>query len=212
MEINNEINREERKSLTIFIAIILLFVVISGGTMAYFAFNTSSNNITGNMGTVNLSLSVTKVLPAGTTDDNLLITSFSDLASNINNKCVYDADYTNCQIYKITLTNNSTNVNTRVEGSVKFDVSTTPNLSWIFMDSYSDTTTYTSASFGSTFNTATSEFVNFKDSYLLQIGNSVDFYIVVWINENSELQTDNGSYTGTVRFMDTNGKGVTATF
>ena len=212
MSMDNDIKRDERKSLKIFIAIILLLVFIAGGTMAYFTFSTSNNNITGNMGTVDLSLTVTKVLPVSSGDDDLLIAKFSDLATNINNKCKYDDDFANCQIYKITLTNNSSDVNTKVEGSVKFDVSTTPNLSWISIDSYSDTNTYTSDSFGSTFNTASSEFVNFKDNYLLQTGRSVDFYIVVWINENNELQTDTGSYTGTVRFRDSNGKGVTATF
>lgn len=212
MNLGNDIKKDESKSLKIFIAIVLLIVVISGGTMAYFAFSTTSNNITGNMGTVDLSLSVTKVLPVGSSDDDLLIAKFSDLATNINNECKYDDDYANCQVYKVTLANNSSDVNTRVVGSIKFNASTTPNLSWVFMDSYSSSTTYTSDSFGSTFNTASSEFVNFKDNYLLQTGRSVDFYIVVWINENNEVQTDTGSYTGTVRFMDTNGKGVTATF
>ena len=111
METNNEIKREEGKSLMIFIAIILLLVVISGGTMAYFTFSTSNNNITGNMGTVDLSLTVTKVLPVSSGDDDLLIAKFSDLATNINNECKYDDDYANCQVYKVTLANNSSDVN-----------------------------------------------------------------------------------------------------
>ena len=40
----------------------------------------------------------------------------------------------------------------------------------------------------------------------------IDFYILIWINETDEIQYDSGSYTGIVRFEDSNGKGVTARF
>ena len=55
---------DDAKILTVPIAIIVLLVIFAGATFAYFAFNASNNNvITGEVGTVNLSLNVSKVLP-----------------------------------------------------------------------------------------------------------------------------------------------------
>lgn len=65
---------------------------------------------------------------------------------------------------------------------------------------------------GNTFNTASSTFTNFVDSYLLAAGSNIDYYILVWVNETEGEQTDEGTYSGIVRFEDSNGKGVTSTF
>lgn len=97
--------------------------------------------------------------------------------------------------------------------SVSFNNTTTPNLAWISLgNSYSSSTTYTSEMLGSSFHTSSAAFTNFVDSYLLSSGTSVDFYLLVWVNESEEEQTDEGSYSGTIRFEDSNGKGVTSTF
>ena len=97
--------------------------------------------------------------------------------------------------------------------SLSFNNATVSNLSWIYLgDSYSSSTTYTSNMLPNTFNTASSTFTNFIDSYLLTSGTNKDFYILVWVNESETEQTDNGTYSGIVRFEDSNGKGVTSTF
>ena len=65
---------------------------------------------------------------------------------------------------------------------------------------------------GDTFNMSSTMFTSFTDDYLLEAGDEANFYISVWINEIDGIQYDDGSYSGTIRFEDTNGNGVTATF
>ena len=192
--------------------IVILILVISGSTFAYFAFSASNTIIGGNAGTVDLTLTVTKVLPTTNTTDDILIANFSELADNLTAKCT-DGTYALCQLYRINLANASTGVNTNVKGSLSFNNATVPNLSWVYLgNSYDSDADYTSADLPNTFNTASSTFTNFIDSHLLSSGNNIDFYVLVWVNESAEEQTDNGQYSGTVRFEDSNGKGVTSTF
>ena len=214
MNNNKKEQNDDKKILTIAIGIMLILIVFAGATYAYFAFSASNNNvITGEIGTVNLSLDVTKVLPNTTSVDNILVTSFNDLSSNLNNKCLYtDGEFATCQLYKIVLTNNADGVNTKVVGSVSFDNATSPNLSWIKLDNYDASTTYTAGSIGGDKHKASSTFTNFSNAYLLKKSNSVTYYLLVWVDESEDEQTDDGSFTGTVRFEDENGKGVTSTF
>ena len=203
-----------KKNYNLLVIVILLLVFVVGGTFAYF-FGTASNNIfTGNMGNVKLTLTVTKVLPTTNGVDDILVTNISELASSLNNKCVDNyGEYALCQLYKVNLANATDGINTNVQGSVAFNNATTPNLSWIFLgNSYSASTNYTSAMLGDNFNTSSSNYTNFVDSYLLETGSNIDFYILVWINETDGEQNDEGTYSGSVRFIDSNGDGVTATF
>lgn len=210
---NNEIKTNESvKNINLFLVIIILILVISGSTFAYFAFSASNNIIGGNAGNVDLTLNVTKVLPTTDTTDDILIANYGEIPGNLNAMCT-DGEYALCQVYRINLANSSTGVNTNVKGSLSFNNATVPNLSWIYLgDSYSSDTTYTSAMLPNTFHTASSTFTNFVDSYLLTSGSNKDFYVLVWVNESETEQTDNGTYSGTVRFEDSNGKGVTSTF
>lgn len=214
-EVKNEVQlKETKRSLNLMMIIILLLLGFAGGTFAYFAFNTSNSIIGGNAGTIDLSLTVTKVLPATTGTDDVLITNFNELANSLNNNCIdSDGEYVLCQLYRVNLANSSGSVNTNVKGSISFNNATTPNLSWISLgNTYNSSTTYTSAMLGNTFNTASSTFANFVDSYLLNAGSNIDFYILVWVNESAAEQSDEGSYSGIIRFEDSNGKGVTSTF
>lgn len=214
-EVNNQNQlKETRKSLNLFLMIIVLLLILAGSTFAYFAFYTSNTIISGNAGSVNLTLTVTKVLPTTTGTDDILIINHSELASSLNSNCIdSDGEFALCQLYRVNLANSAGSVNANVKGSVSFNNATTPNLSWILLGtSYSSSTNYTSTMLGDTFNTASSTFTNFVDSYLLMAGSNIDYYILVWVNETESEQTDEGSYSGIVRFEDTNGKGVTSTF
>ena len=215
---NNQIKEQTRvtkKSIGILIVIITIVLLLSGTTFAYFWSELSNNTtIGGDAGSVNLTLNVTKVLPNKTGVDDIIIINFNELADSINSSCMdNDGTFALCQIYKVTLSNSINSANADVKGMLSFNNETAPNLSWISLgNNYSSTTNYTSEMLGNTFNTASSEFNNFIDSYLLKAGDTVNFYIVVWVNESEEEQYDNGTYSGTVRFEDSNGKGVTATF
>lgn len=210
------IKKNIKKSTLLIGVIVVIFLFTVGFTFAYFAYNLSNNTtINGDAGSVDLSLSVTKILPVSDTTavDDILVSNFNNLASNLNNSCKYNGgEYSTCQVYKIVLSNTGEGVNTRVRGSVSFDNPDSPNLSWIRLDNYNSSTTYTQADLGSTFNTATSSFKDFEPEYLLNNGSSVTYYLVVWVNETTSVQTDTGTFTGTVKFEDQNGKGVTSTF
>lgn len=195
--------------------IIFMFFSVTGGTYAYlFSTGSVSSIITGDMAKVDLELDVTRVLPVDETVNSILLFQFDELASNLNKGCIdQDGNYSLCQLYEINLKNNVGGVNTKVKGSLSFDNASMPNLSWVLLgNTYSSSTTYTSDMMGDSFNTASSTYTNFVDSYLLYSGNDVTFYILVWVNEIDRIQYDNGSYTGVVRFEDSNGKGVTAEF
>ena len=211
---NIQNQKENKKNVSMLLGIVLILLLVAGATFAYFALSATNNVIGGNAGTVDLSLTVTKVLPNTTGTDDIIITSFDDLATNLNQSCIdSDGDFALCQLYQVHLTNGANGVNTNVKGSVSFNNTTTPNLAWISLgNSYSSSTTYTSEMLGSSFHTSSAAFTNFVDSYLLSSGTSVDFYLLVWVNESEEEQTDEGSYSGTIRFEDSNGKGVTSTF
>lgn len=212
--IENNLNniQKNHKHLYLIIAIVILLMLVLGGTFAYFAFSANNGIFGGNMASVNLDLTVTKILPTTNGVDDVIVTNFNDLAESLNSDCSYQNEFASCQLYKVHLENNSNGLNTNLKGSVSFDNDTAPNLSWISVDNYSSSTTYTDAILGSNFNTASSTFTKFVDNYLLTSGSEANFYILVWVNETEDVQNDEGSYTGTVRFEDANGNGVTATF
>lgn len=204
----------KKNNIILLLIIILLVLFLAGGTFAYFADEVSNNMLTGKMGAVDLDISVTKVLPNTNEIDNVVVINFNELADSLNNNCIdSDGEYALCQLYKVSLSNGELGVNVNVKGSLSFNNETTPNLSWVYLgNNYSSTTNYTSTMLGSNFNISSSTYTSFVDSYLLTAGSSVDFYILVWINEAEDEQNDEGSYSGKVRFEDANGKGVTATF
>jgi len=95
------------------IGVATLVVAIIGATFAYFTATAANNVITGNMATVKLSLDVTK---KSTVDESLggMIPMSNGMVhqavTNASSKgiCVDDNGNAVCQIYKITLTNDST--------------------------------------------------------------------------------------------------------
>jgi len=202
--------KETKRNTTMLVALIALILAVAGGTLAYFAISITSNNITGKAGTIDLTLTVTRVLPADTTIEDIILSDYATLSDDINNKCV-DDDVSLCQLYEVNLANSSSSVNVNVKGQVSFDNTNSPNLSWISLD-YDSSKTYSSTDLPDTFNTASNTLTNFVDSYYLASGSSKKFYLLVWVNSLDEVQEDNGTYTGTVRFEDASGKGVTSTF
>lgn len=218
----NDINNIEKfnfknyisKNLHLIILIVIVFVLLVGGTFAYYAYSGSNSIFTGNMGKVDLTLTVTKVLPNTNKVDDILVVHTNELPGNLNSGCIdKEGEFALCQLYRINLVNASGSINTDVKGSIKFDNELTPNLSWVLLEGgYSASTNYTSELIGNNFNTSSSDYAVFEDKYLLNSGSSVDYYILVWINETEGEQNDMGAYSGTVKFEDSNGDGVTAEF
>lgn len=99
------------------IGVATLVVAIIGATFAYFtASATAVNNITGNMATISMDLSITKLVDPGETSgmipmsNNMIETAVSGKqgsTTKANKTCVDDNGNAVCQIYKVTITNNS---------------------------------------------------------------------------------------------------------
>ena len=95
------------------IGVATLVVAIIGATFAYFTASGSvTNNITGNMANISFGLTVEKVVDPGATS-GMIPMSNTMVETAINNKgdnatCVDDNGNAVCQVYKITVTNNST--------------------------------------------------------------------------------------------------------
>lgn len=94
------------------IGVATLVVAIIGATFAYFTASASNNNvITGNMATVKLNLSVTKMTTVDETKGGMIPMSNTMVEvavnKNGNDVCVDDNGNAVCQIYKITLSNDS---------------------------------------------------------------------------------------------------------
>lgn len=202
------------KTIILIMVVILLIGLTSRLTYAFYYGNkNNTNTLTGNTAVIDLDLTVQKILPTTNGIDNIIVTNFNDLAESLNDNCSYrNGEFALCQLYKITLENNSGGLNTDIKGSVSFNNENAPNLSWILINNYNSSTTYTDAMMGTNFNTATSSFTNFVDSYLLMGNTRVDYYMLVWVNETETVQNDQGGYSGTIRFEGANGQGVTASF
>lgn len=108
-----EQNRDNKRGVFYgVIGVATLVVAIIGATFAYFtAQGDDANTVTGNMATVNFGLSVTPVVDPGKTSGMIPMSNnmIETATNNANNAtCVDDNGNAVCQIYKITVTNNST--------------------------------------------------------------------------------------------------------
>ena len=197
----------KKKIMYLTFGILTLIITITGSTYAYFALSTSNNNaITGTTADVGLTLTVTKLKPNTNTTDYLVPQLESALGTAINNtnNCKDANTNTVCQVYKATLTNTGT-ANAKLKGTISFsNVSNLPNLKWKLI---TDATTLGS----NPTNNATSSSSTFVAEANLNPNQSIDYYFVVWINETGSEQSDNGSYTASITFTSSNGKGITST-
>ena len=53
---------------------------------------------------------------------------------------------------------------------------------------------------------------NFENDYLLNINNTKKYYLVLFVDGSNVSETNSGTFSGKIRFEDSNGKGVTSTF
>ncbi len=139
--------------------------------------------------------------------------------------CVDDNGNVICKVYTFTIQNNSTAA-VDVSGTINFawtSPSTFTNLKWAPMSNATTVAAITSASDTDIHAAATTP-ATFTDaaatpatSWNLEAsgtsGYSKQFWFVVWINEtnNNQSSVDKGTWTATLTFTDSNGKGITST-
>ena len=175
---------------------ILIIIGIIGYTYSFFtATVTDSVTIRGEAASMNLTLTVTKLAPNNTKG---LIPQLDDYITNAvigrNGSCIDDNNNNVCQVYKITLKNNSA-VTVYVNGTLTLNAKNNPNLKWAMISGTTNPT------LTSTINTHT--FVTLTENELYNANQQKDYYIVLWISETGGLQTDNGIFNGVVKFEDT---------
>ena len=175
---------------------ILIIIGIIGYTYSFFtATVTDSVTIRGEAASMNLNLTVTKLAPNNTKG---LIPQLDDYITNAvigrNGSCIDDNNNNVCQVYKITLKNNSA-VTVYVNGTLTLNAKNNPNLKWAMISGTTNPT------LTSSINSHT--FVTLTENELYNANQQKDYYIVLWISETGGLQTDNGIFNGVVKFEDT---------
>ena len=202
------------------IMIITLSLTVIGSTYAYYFVKMNNNEeLTGTAAEVHLALEVNRIFPE-TEKDNLVPQLYKEgstnpLATALKRKCIDENDNLVCQLYKITITNDNGTITEEVNGGMTFysdnnlstDITNVmPNLSWRLVDSTSELGTHN-------YFRATSSLQNFAQNIKLTPNESKDYYVIIWINETENDQTDVGkSFFGNVEFNASNGIGVTASF
>lgn len=207
---------EKGKNKSLLFAIIgisALVIAVIGSTYAYYVASASNTTvIQGTAAGAGLGLSVTK--QSTSANGNLIplssdVTTLTTAVKGYGGGSTYDATkscidkngYTVCQVYKIVVTNSSTAAVTLNGGITALSGTNTPNITCAVM---SDATTVSS-------NTTCKTSTSLANGVKFAAGESKTYYIVVYINNLSSAQTDNGGFNGTVTFTTGTGK-LEATF
>lgn len=227
----NEENSFAKIQLTITLVLVLL-VSITGATYAYFAIEATNNNtITGNMATVDLTLSVTRIFPtASDVNTSVMVPQLSNnsaLGSALKGKCVDQNKNVACQVYKIVIQNAGGSATQVVDGKVSFysdaamttDIgSTMPNLKWRLITSANVSNPTNSVLGNNSNHTADATDTPFVSNLQMETDSIFTYYMIIWINEINTNQEDQStetiekSFYGKITFDSSNGTGVTSSF
>ena len=193
-KVETNILKSSSKKLIIF-EIICVVAIIGGIGYTYSFFNVTSSNstvISGEAASVNLTLTVTKVSPS---DTKGLIPQLDQYITSAvigrKGSCVDDNNNNVCQVYKITLKNIGT-ASVYVNGTVTLNINNNPNLKWAQISGP------TSPTLTSNVNKNTYTILTQNEFY--NVSEEKNYYIVLWISETGGIQTDNGKFSGIVRF------------
>ena len=202
--INNSNNNKPKKFflkskwLIVFeIFCVLLVIGVIGYTYSFLtATVTNSVTIKGEVESLNLSLTVTKLAP--TTNAGLVPQLDDYITSAVigrNGSCVDDNNSNVCQVYKINLKNNGGS-SVYVKGTLRLNAQANPNLKWAIISGTTEPTLVSSVNSHS--------YKILTENELYNGGESKDYYIVLWISETGMFQADKGIFNGVVKFEDKN--------
>ncbi len=202
----------EKNKMYMIIGIIILILSIAGSAYAYYSASASAT-ISGTAGGGNLTLDVVKLstsatkelIPLDNTTDMLTKAAkgYGNSTSSYDStkSCIDKNGYTVCQVYKITITNNS-GVAIVLNGGVSLSGDNTPNIECAVMDS----------SISVTNNSSCQGRTTLAKKYSLGANSSKEYYILVYINNIEDIQTDTGDFTGVVTFTSSDGAELKARF
>lgn len=229
---NNNIKKDNdtKKIITMIVLICALMIGTTGATYAYFALTaTNDNTATGTAATASLTLTVVEEALGGTETSEVTQTGkmvpqlYAGLGTAMSEqyKCVDTNGNTVCKAYTVTVTNGSTAA-VKLSGTIQFSGNDSmPNLRMARTTNTTTRGSNTIVTVGT--GTATWDLIAIDgtscvistagscDTELYAAGESKTYYFVVWINETNAVQTDSGTWVGTITFQGENGKGVTST-
>lgn len=199
--------KENKKMIYSIIGIFLLIIAVVGGTYAFYLSQVESDQFNGNTANVGLDLSVDKIstgatnalIPLANTPSSLsqAAKGYGNATSSFDNtkSCKDMNGYTVCQVYEITIRNTGTEAISINGGITSLNGENTPNIACAVMNS----------SISVTNNASCVSSTSLANGVNLVGGGSSTYYIIVYVNETTEEQTDSGSFNGVVTFSTSNG-------
>ena len=198
-------NKRKKSTKYLLIGTLVLFLSVLGASVAYYLARVQGN-LSGRAAGTELAINVEKLSSNATGD---LIPLDNDLetlqlaAAGYQDKgaCIDINGYSVCQIYHITLTNNGS-VPLTVNGTVTLSGQNVPNIDCARMNSSTEVANNNSCMGGNVF----------VSGDTLAANSSNDYYVMVYINNLDEPQTDSGAFNGVVTFTTEDGKKVKGRF
>ena len=202
----------DKKKIYMIFGIVMLIIAIAGSAYAYYSASASAK-ISGTAGGGNLTINVEKLSTSATgslvpmdndvTTLNKAILGEGNTSGSFDNTkaCIDKNGYTACQIYKITISNNS-KVSINLNGGVSLSGDETPNIECAVMNNTNSLSS----------NTSCRSNKSLANKYILNANTTHDYYIIVYIKNINGLQTDTGNFTGTITFTSSDGSEVKARF
>ena len=188
----NILKRSSKKLIIFEIVCVALIIGLIGYTYSFFNVTATNDSVIyGEAASVNLSLEVEKIAPS--TNKGLVPQLDQYITSAVigkNGSCVDDNNNNVCQVYKITVTNSGSSVH--VNGTLTLSAKNNPNLKWAEISGTTSPTLKSNVNSNTYMQLASNEYYN--------SGEAKDYYIVIWISETGIAQSDNGDFSGIVRF------------
>lgn len=209
--------RNNKKILYAIIFVILIIVITTSFTFAYFsALSKSDNDIKGSSLDVKLGLKVNMISSVGSRSESLIPIydgsivghdSQLETASKSEFNCVDKNGYTVCQIYEV-IVSNSGNDDISVDTFISFDKKNVNNLKWALM---SDSNTVIS---GNTHDITNGINDTISSNMLLKSNSDSKMYFMVYVNNTGSDQSeeDRDGFTGTVTVSATSGEKIFVNF
>lgn len=171
----------DNKKIVIIVVVFSLVLLSIVGTYAFFSTDVSSSSGALNASTAKFNISLdfrvvytgVELIPMA---DNLALTGYD-------NGCVDANNFEVCQVYSITLENNSgTGQDEKLMGTIKFNLTHVNNLSYMVIET--DKSVYTGP-------TAVVNHTNqsLGDYVILRDGESKTLYLIIWLSDNGNDQT-----------------------
>ena len=188
------------KLIIIALIVMMLIIVVISYTYSFFQVEEANTTvIKGKVFSVNLSLEVNKITPS--TELGLIPQLDSAITSAVvgkNNKsCIDDIGNEICQVYEIKVKNTS-NVKLRVDGVVELNKGNNTKLKWARISNAVTEKVTAKPTLLSDINEPSYTTLTVNEEYTS--GTEKKYYIVVWISETGNTQSDSGDFSGVVKF------------